>query len=108
MNIEIRTASSAQTPEELLHDLRTLVKDAELMLNDSPTDGGGEPFSCLRARFDAARKQLGLLFTETKTTLSAGAKYADAAIRTHPYQSLAMALSAGLLIGVLVGRGRSK
>ncbi|MBL9200173.1 MAG: DUF883 family protein, partial [Opitutaceae bacterium] len=32
------------------------------------------------------------------------AKCTDSAIREHPYQALAIALGAGLLVGVLLGR----
>ena len=104
MHIEIRTASTAQTPEELLNDLRTLVSDAELMLNGSPDENCSTSFAALQKRFDAARQQLGALYTGTKNTLAAGAKYTDQTIRANPYQSLAIALGTGLLIGVLVGR----
>lgn len=107
MTIEIRTATSAQTPEELLNDLRALVSDAELMLNPAPGGVGGEPITSLHARYESAQKRLIDLYTRTKTRITTGAKHTDAAIRANPYQSLAIALGAGLLIGVLVGR-RSK
>jgi len=104
MNIRIRTATTAQTPEELLNDLRTLVSDAELMLNRTPDENRRGSPARLQERFDAAQKRLGELYNDTKVKIIAGAKHTDSAIRANPYRSLAIALGAGLLIGVLVGR----
>lgn len=102
--MKIRTATTAQTPEDLLNDLRSLVSDAELMLNSAPGESGGEPIASLQARYDAAQERLSNLYAGAKTKISAGMKYTDTAIRTNPYQSLAIALGAGLLIGVALGR----
>ena len=102
--MKIRTATTAQTPEDLLNDLRTLVSDAELMLNPARGEIGGEPLTSLRARYAAARQQLSDLCIGTKTKITAGMKYSDEVIGAHPYQSLAIALGAGLLVGWLVGR----
>jgi ElaB/YqjD/DUF883 family membrane-anchored ribosome-binding protein len=102
--MQIRTATTAQTPEELLNDLRTLVGDAELMLNPARGETRSEPLVSLRARYDAAQKSLGEFYTGTKTKIAASAQYTDASIRAHPYQSLVIALGAGLLIGVVLGR----
>ena len=99
-----RTATTAETPEALLNDLRALVNDAELMLNASPGENGCEAITALRVRFDSAQKRLTDLYTITKNRITAGVKYTDEAIRTKPYQALAIALGAGLLVGVLLGR----
>lgn len=104
MIMKNRTATTAQTPEELLNDLRALVHDAELMLNGSPDEQSSTSFSALQERFEAARQRLSDLYTSTKNTITAGVKYTDQTIRANPYQSLAIALGTGLLIGVLVGR----
>lgn len=101
-----RTATTAQTPEELMNDLRALVRDAELMLNDSPDENSSRSYASLLARFDAARHQLGDLYTATKNKITTGVKCTDAAIRANPYQSLVIALGAGLLVGAVLGRRR--
>ncbi len=102
-----RTATTAQTPEALLNDLRALVTEAEKMLSDAPDTDGAEAVTTLRARFDAAQERFADLYASAKKNVTAGAKYTDDAIRANPYQSLAIALGAGLLVGVLLGR-RSK
>ena len=99
--------AEAQTPEELLNDLRALVADAEKMMEGAVTENGAELLTTLRARFEAAQDRFAELYAGARKKVVAGAKYTDEAIRANPYQSLAIALGAGLLIGVLLGR-RSK
>ena len=102
--MKIRTATTAQTPEALLNDLRNLVSDAELMLNENPNETSEVDFSVLLARVDAAQQSFSELYTSAKQNVTAGAKYADTAIRSNPYQSLMIALGTGLFVGILLGR----
>ncbi len=99
--------SSAQTPSDLLEDLRSLVADAEKMMGDSLSEHSADAIGALRARFETAQERLGEFYTGARQKVVAGAKCTDEAIRANPYQSLAIALGAGLLVGVLLGR-RSK
>ncbi len=99
--------TTAQTPEAILTDLRALVTEAEQMISGAPQADGAEAVTTLRARFDAAQERFSELYTSAKKNVTAGAKYTDETIRANPYQSLAIALGAGLLVGVLLGR-RSK
>jgi len=96
----IRTATTAQTPEELLNDLHALVSDAEAMLNGPATENGEEPFDSLRTRFAIMEHRLGEFYFTTKQNLVSGWQCADRAIRAKPYQSLAIALGTGLLVGL--------
>jgi ElaB/YqjD/DUF883 family membrane-anchored ribosome-binding protein len=105
---------TAHTPKELLHELQTLVTEAETMLADALPENSSEAFGKLSARCDAARERFNVakerlaeFYQETKKRVAVGAKYTDTAIRENPYQSLAIALGAGVLLGVLIGR-RSK
>ena len=102
-----RHNSEIQTPEALLTDLRTLVNEAEKMIGASVSEHTADAMSALRTRYEAASERMGELYEGAKTRVVAGAKSTDQAIRENPYQSLAIALGAGLLIGVLLGR-RSK
>jgi ElaB/YqjD/DUF883 family membrane-anchored ribosome-binding protein len=99
--------SSSQTPSDLLQDLRTLVADAEKMAGESLSEHSADAMSALRERFDAAQARLGEFYTVARKKVVAGAQCTDEAIRANPYQALAIALGAGLLAGVLLGR-RSK
>ena len=94
----------AQTPQDLLNELRTLVAEAEKMLGDSVSETSTAAVDALHSRYDDARERLGELYAGAKQRVTAGAKCTDAAIRANPYQSLAIAAGVGLLVGVLVGR----
>lgn len=102
-----RTHIPAETPAELLADLRNLVVEAETLLQSSVTEHSEEALAALRARVSAAQDRLAALYDCTKKKVSDGARYADETIRENPYQSLAVALGLGIVVGVLVGR-RSK
>jgi len=102
-----KTESNAQTPQDLLTELRTLVSDAEKMMGDSITEHSEDAVSALRARFDAAQERMSELYEGARKKVVAGAKYTDETIRANPYQSIAIAAGVGLLVGVLLGR-RSK
>lgn len=97
----------AQTPKELLTDLQTLVHDAEKLMSESVSDYTTEAVDALRARYAAAQERLSVLYADARTKVTAGAKCTDKAIRENPYQALAIALGAGLLVGVLLGRRSS-
>ena len=97
----------AHTPKELLHDLQVLVTEAETMMADSLSEHSAEAIDSLRSRFGAAQERFSDLYEGAKKKVVAGAKYTDKSIRENPYQSLAIALGVGVLVGVLVGR-RSK
>lgn len=98
---------TAHTPKELLSELKTLVVEAETMMADSLTEHSAEALGNLRERFGAAQERFADLYDGAKKKVVAGAKYTDTSIRENPYQSLAIALGVGVLVGVLVGR-RSK
>lgn len=103
----MKTAQAATTPGELLKDLQALVAEAEGMISDSVTNHSAEAIESLQARFKAAQERLSAFYASTRDKVVAGAKCTDRAIRDNPYQSLAIAAGAGLLLGVLLGR-RSK
>jgi ElaB/YqjD/DUF883 family membrane-anchored ribosome-binding protein len=101
------TATSPQTPKDLLNDLHTLVAEAEKMMGDSISEHTEDAVSALRARYDAAQERFSDLYAGARKRVVAGAKYTDETIRANPYQSIAIAAGVGLLVGVLLGR-RSK
>lgn len=84
--------TTAQSPQDVLDNPTGLVAEAERMMQEPASAQDEETLSRLRRRCD-----------EAKERISAGAKSADEAIRANPYQSLAIALGAGLLVGLLLG-----
>jgi ElaB/YqjD/DUF883 family membrane-anchored ribosome-binding protein len=94
----------AETPEELLNDLRNLVVEAEKMLETSVTEHSQEALDAMRTRFTAAQERLSDLYDGTRKKVAAGVRSADEAIRENPYQSLAIATGVGVVIGLLLSR----
>lgn len=96
---------TAKTPAESLHELEQLVAQARLMVN-AGTEGPAGTVDSLRERLGAARERLGESCAAARKKVVAGATATDATIRENPYASLAIALGVGVLVGLLVGRGR--
>ena len=93
--------------ERVLEDLRVLTDDAEMLL--SATVGEvGEKISEARERLKAglvrAKATLADLQQKGLASAQAAAKKTDTAIRTHPYESVGIALGVGLLVGFVLGR----
>jgi len=93
--------------ERVLEDLRNLAADAELLL--SATMGEvGEKAAVAREQLKAglARAKVTLAELQQKGIASAqaAAKKADSTIRSHPYESVGIAVGVGLLIGYILGR----
>jgi ElaB/YqjD/DUF883 family membrane-anchored ribosome-binding protein len=95
---------SAQSPQDILDELHSLVADAEKMVGDSISEHSEEAIGALRSRYEAAQERLSEVYDRTKKKVVAGAKYADETIRENPYQSVAVAAGVGLLVGLLIGR----
>jgi ElaB/YqjD/DUF883 family membrane-anchored ribosome-binding protein len=93
---------SLQSPEALLSDLQALVAEAERMAEGSA--GEDNAAENLRDHLEAARERLSELHAVAKRSIAAGAKGTDQMIRANPYQSMAMALGAGLLLGAIIAR----
>ena len=95
---------TAHTPKELLGELQSLVSEAQALIANSASEQSAEAVEALRQRFDAAQERLAATYENAKTKVVAGAKATDATIRENPYQSLAIAVGVGLLLGMLIGR----
>jgi len=96
--------TTTHTPEELLTELKSLVAEAQTMMTDSLSEQSAEALAGLRDRFTDAQERFNVVYEGAKKRVVAGAKCTDEAIRANPYQSVAIAVGAGLLIGVLLGR----
>lgn len=99
--------ATTHTPQELLLELKALAAEAEAMMVGSLTEHSAEAMTNLRERFAAAQERFTEIYDQTKQKVVDGAKCTDTSIRENPYQSLAIALGVGLLVGVLVGRRSS-
>ena len=93
--------ATAHTPRKLRNELKSLVAEAETILTGFQEEHLADLPENLHARFDAAQEQFTDSYKDAKKKVAAGAKYTRAAIREKPYQSMAVAVGAGVLVGML-------
>jgi len=109
---------TAETPEQLIEHISRLMAEAEAMIAGPVTEQAGSKMADIKARLETARERLtdvygrareGMVnaYGSARDGVVAGAKYTDEAIRTHPYESLAIALGVGVLIGALIRRSNN-
>ncbi len=67
-------------------------------------DNAEEALGGVRARFEQARAKMEDVYGAARKKFVSGARQADDAIRSHPYESLAIALGVGVLLGALIRR----
>jgi ElaB/YqjD/DUF883 family membrane-anchored ribosome-binding protein len=96
---------TAQSPEKLVDNLRDLLSEAEKLVGDA-SEGASAKAEELGSRLESAQERLQEYYDNAREKVVSGAKNADKTIRTHPYESLAIALGVGVLIGALINRGR--
>jgi ElaB/YqjD/DUF883 family membrane-anchored ribosome-binding protein len=100
MNAEIST-------DQLVSDLKSVVNDAEALLNATSTQTG-DKIQAVRARAEESLRQAKARLTEVEQEAVRRAKeIADATdeyVRDNPWQSVGIAAGIGLLLGVLLGR----
>jgi ElaB/YqjD/DUF883 family membrane-anchored ribosome-binding protein len=98
------TKDVAHSPKELLDELKALVGEAQSMITGSLSEHSAEALASLRERFSDAQERFGEFYSGAKKQVVAGARCTDTAIRENPYQSIAITLGVGVLVGLLVGR----
>ena len=103
----MKTKDTSESPEQLLENLRTLISEAERTLGASVREGAEDHLGGIRERLEGAKETAQNLFISARKKVTEGAKQADATIRSHPYESLAVALGVGVLLGALLARKSS-
>jgi ElaB/YqjD/DUF883 family membrane-anchored ribosome-binding protein len=95
------------TTDQLVSDLKSVVNDAEALLNATSTQTG-EKIQAVRARAEESLRNAKARLTEIEQEAMRRAKeIADATdeyVRENPWQSVGIAAGIGLLLGVLLGR----
>ncbi len=104
MKKKIASLAQDPTPAELLHQLRVLLSDAERSLAHGVTEESKKIWSTLRDRFGHLRSDVDDVLHRSGEQVVVRAKRADEAIRSHPYEAMAVSLGVGVLIGVLLRR----
>jgi ElaB/YqjD/DUF883 family membrane-anchored ribosome-binding protein len=84
------------------------VADSERILGASLAECAKEDSAKLKARFAAAQKRLTDLYSGVSDKVRTEAKHADATLRSHPYEAVALAVGVGAMLGVLLHRSGAK
>jgi ElaB/YqjD/DUF883 family membrane-anchored ribosome-binding protein len=92
-----------RTVDALVSELRALVAEAETLLGQAAVPDASV-ISGLAARVASARDRLAACCASARDRVVEGARVTDTTIRAHPYESLAVALGIGVLLGALVAR----
>ena len=92
-----------ETPDALRNDAGTLAEDAGALL-DATAAITDEKVTEARQRLTEAVNSSKQMLVRLQEKASQGVQVADQAIRSHPYQSIAIAFGMGALLGFLVMR----
>jgi ElaB/YqjD/DUF883 family membrane-anchored ribosome-binding protein len=101
------TATTTETPEQLIEHISRLMAEAEAMLAGPVPEQASNRLADIRDRLEDARARLGDVYTKARKNVIAGAKYTDQTIREYPYYSIGVALGVGVLLGALIRRSNS-
>ncbi|MGA0609020.1 DUF883 family protein [Caldimonas sp. KR1-144] len=101
--IEISTTPS----EKLMADLRTVVADAEALLQATAGQAGesaAEMRDKVKASLARAKANLGQLERDALERAKAAGRAADEYVHENPWRSIGIAAGIGLVIGLLISR----
>lgn len=102
-----RPESAIDSPEELVANLRALLSEAEKLVGESAGEYASDRLTALQERLQAAQERVQELYGVARDKVAYGARQTDKTIRAHPYESLAIALGIGVLLGALIRRSNS-
>lgn len=96
-------APASESAQQLLTQLRSLLAEAEELV--AGAEYPREELDNLHARLAQAQARLQEFYGTARQKIVDGAHTTDQAIRTHPYESVAVAVGLGILVGALLRRG---
>jgi ElaB/YqjD/DUF883 family membrane-anchored ribosome-binding protein len=99
-------AATDGSTQKLLHELKTVVREAESLLASDASEQDGNSEETV-GRLGAALETAKATYLKVQEKTIAGAKRTDTLIRDNPYSSMGIALGVGVLFGYLVARKKS-
>jgi ElaB/YqjD/DUF883 family membrane-anchored ribosome-binding protein len=96
-----------QPTNPINENVSNLAEDARALLA-ATADVAGEKVGEARKRLTAALESGKALAGRVRDQAVAGAKATDQAVRSHPYQAIAIGVGVGVLIGYLAARRGSR
>jgi ElaB/YqjD/DUF883 family membrane-anchored ribosome-binding protein len=106
-NMSAETDPSEVTKQQLVHDFKVVIADAEALLK-ATAGQGGEVVAAARARAEESLAVAKARMAEAQEALlvktRAAAKATDEYVHMHPWKAIGAAAGVGLVIGMLIGR----
>jgi ElaB/YqjD/DUF883 family membrane-anchored ribosome-binding protein len=97
------SADAESASEQLTSDLKSVVREAEDLMN-ATAGQTGEKVAQARSRLEAALESAKTAYQQLQEKTATATRETDRTIRQHPYESIGIAFGLGLLVGVLVAR----
>jgi ElaB/YqjD/DUF883 family membrane-anchored ribosome-binding protein len=97
----------SKTTKAISHDVEQLAEDARALMT-ATADVAGDKVDAARQRLASALERTKEMYGQVRDKAVESAKAADAVVREHPYQAIAIGVGVGALIGYLVARRCSK
>lgn len=109
MNAKLANVENEISKEKLMQDLRVVVADAEDLLR-ATAGQAGEKVSAARERIQenlaAAKQRLAAAQDAVVAKTKEAAKVTDEYVHENPWKAVGIAAGVGLVIGMLISRGR--
>jgi len=109
MSTRLAGVEGEVSKEKLMQDLRVVVADAEELLR-ATAGQAGEKVSAARERIQenlaAAKARLAAAQDAVVAKTKQAAKVTDEYVHENPWKAVGIAAGAGLIIGMLISRGR--
>ncbi|MDX8399752.1 MAG: DUF883 family protein [Gallionellaceae bacterium] len=109
MYTEVSDVEGDVSKENLMRDLRVVVSDAEELLQATASQAG-EKMSAARERIKenlaSAKERLAAAQQQAAVRTKQAAKATDEYVQENPWRAVGIAAGAGLIIGLLISRGR--
>lgn len=109
MNTNLVNVEGDVSKEKLMHDLRVVVADAEELLR-ATADHAGEKVAVARERIQeslvAAKDRLMVAEQAAVAKAKQAAKATDEYVHENPWRAVGIAAGVGLVVGMLISRGR--
>jgi ElaB/YqjD/DUF883 family membrane-anchored ribosome-binding protein len=106
-NLAVESEPADVTKEQLIHDFKLVIADAEALIK-ATAGQGGESVAALRAKAEASLAIAKAKMSEAQAALlvrtRAAAKATDEYVHVHPWQAIGAGTAVGLLVGLLIGR----
>lgn len=101
------SATGEHSAEELIQNIQKLMSEVEEVIargGEAVTEQATSRFEELQDRLGSARDAVSGYYRTASRKVKQGMQAADETIRARPYESLAVALGVGVLLGALLRR----